>query len=283
MSPRGAAGRSSKAAPPPKLAEYQRKRDFSKTAEPAGGTESRAAAGLSRFVVQKHAASRLHYDFRLEIGGVLASWAVPKGPSMDPADRRLAVHVEDHPIEYFDFEGIIPKGEYGGGTVMVWDWGGVRWHGDPEQMMRKGDIKFDLYGRKLKGAFALVGKPDQENWFLIKKRDDAARPGESITDQERSVLSGRAIEEIAAAQGRVWHSKESAGGTTGDSGLIDLGKARAAGFPSQIEPMLATPGKQPFDDPEWSYELKLDGFRVIALVHGATGRTRAGSSPSCRA
>jgi len=141
---------------PDKLQEYRRKRSFDKTPEPAGKVQP--GRGISRFVVQKHRASRLHYDLRLEIGGVLVSWAVPKGPSLDPTDRRLAVHVEDHPIEYFDFEGTIPKAEYGGGTVMVWDWGGVRWLGhDPEAMMAKHDLKFELFGRKLRGAYAIVG------------------------------------------------------------------------------------------------------------------------------
>jgi bifunctional non-homologous end joining protein LigD len=135
---------------PDKLQEYRRKRSFDKTPEPAG--QVRPRAGISRFVVQKHAASRLHYDFRLEIGGVLVSWAIPKGPSLNPVDRRLAVHVEDHPIEYFDFEGTIPKGEYGGGTVMVWDWGGVRWLGDdPQEMLDRHDLKFELFGRSCAG------------------------------------------------------------------------------------------------------------------------------------
>src|SRR5439155_5697309 len=183
----------------------------------------RAATKPLRFVIQKHAATRLHYDLRLEMAGVLRSWAVPKGPSLDPEDKRLAVLVEDHPLEYFDFEGVIPKGEYGGGTVMVWDWGGVRWlDGDPEAMVERGDVKFELFGRKLRGAFAVVGGRKDDNWFLIKKRDDAARAdGEPVTDLDRSALSGRSMEEIAAAHGRVWHSKESGRGSSGGEGFVD--------------------------------------------------------------
>jgi bifunctional non-homologous end joining protein LigD len=265
---------------PEKLTEYRRKRDFATTAEPAGGKESTATGGLSRFVVQKHAASRLHYDFRLEIDGVLASWAVPKGPSLDPADKRLAVHVEDHPVEYFDFEGTIPKGEYGGGTVMVWDWGGVRWlppHGsgsagapglgdDPQAMVGKGDIKFELYGRKLQGVFALVGGRRGNDWLLIKKRDEAATPGEEVTRFDRSVLSGRTMDEIAAAAGRVWHSKESGKGASGGDGFVDLARAERVRMPATLEPMMAHPGDRPFNDPKWVFEPKMDGFRILALV-----------------
>ncbi|MDP9325516.1 MAG: ATP-dependent DNA ligase, partial [Candidatus Dormibacteraeota bacterium] len=235
----------------PKLKEYRRKRDFEKTTEPAGGKSPTQVAGLSRFVVQKHAASRLHYDFRLEHDGVLLSWAVPKGPSLDPSDKRLAVHVEDHPIDYFDFEGTIPKGEYGGGTVMVWDWGGVRWlpphrsrlaAADVEEMLRRGDLKFELFGRKLKGAFALVGGRNDKDWLLIKKRDYGAKEGYDITEDDRSVLSGRSMEEIAAAAERTWHSNLPAEGQGGHSvDFVDLSKAVKAPFPTSVEPMLATP------------------------------------------
>ena len=252
---------------PDRLTEYRRKRTFDSTPEPAGKVAPKSA-GISRFVVQKHSASRLHYDFRLQHEGVLLSWAVPKGPSLNPAEKRLAVHVEDHPVEYFDFEGRIPKGEYGGGTVMVWDWGGVRWLGeDVDAMLGRGDLKFELYGRKLTGAFALVGgRNGGKDWLLIKKRDEGARE-EPVVDRDRSVLSGRAMEEIASAEERVWHSgvdaRKQVGGSTG---FIDLGKAVEAPFPTTILPMLATPGSDAFDDPKWSYEIKLDGFRTLALV-----------------
>jgi bifunctional non-homologous end joining protein LigD len=251
---------------PDQLSEYRRKRSFGTTPEPAGEVTPRSA-GVSTFVVQKHAASRLHYDLRLEHAGVLLSWAVPKGPSLNPAEKRLAVHVEDHPVEYFDFEGRIPKGEYGGGTVMVWDWGGVRWLGaDVDDMLARGDLKFELYGRKLKGAFALVGGRNGKDWLLIKKRDEGATE-DPVTDLDRSVPSGRSMEEIEAARERVWHSHVDASGQAGGStAFIDLAKAAVAAFPTRLEPMLATPSKEAFDDPKWSYEIKLDGFRTLAQV-----------------
>jgi bifunctional non-homologous end joining protein LigD len=251
---------------PDRLTEYRRKRTFSNTPEPAGKVAPRSA-GISRFVVQKHSASRLHYDFRLEHDGVLLSWAVPKGPSLNPAEKRLAVHVEDHPVESFDFEGRIPSGEYGGGTVMVWDWGGVRWLGeDVDEMLKRGDLKVELYGRKLKGAFAVVGGRTSKDWLLIKKRDEGASE-DPVSDQDRSVLSGRSMEEIAAAEERVWHSNVDARKQVGGStSFIDLAKATEAGFPATAEPMLATAAGAAFDDPKWSYEIKLDGFRTMALV-----------------
>ncbi|HEV1997735.1 MAG TPA: non-homologous end-joining DNA ligase [Candidatus Dormibacteraeota bacterium] len=251
---------------PDRLTEYRRKRTFNATPEPAGKVAPRSA-GISRFVVQKHAASRLHYDLRLEHAGVLLSWAVPKGPSLNPAEKRLAVHVEDHPVEYFDFEGRIPTGEYGGGTVMVWDWGGVRWLGeDVDQMLERGDLKFELYGRKLKGAFALVGGRSGKDWLLIKKRDDGATEA-AVAEQNLSVQSGRAMEEIAAARERVWHSQVDARKQVGGStAFIDLSKASDGPFPTAFAPMLASPSAAVFDDPKWSYEIKLDGFRTIAMV-----------------
>src|SRR4051794_14121087 len=167
------------------LAEYHRKRDFGKTAEPRG--REHPSGATRAFVIQKHAASHLHYDFRLELDGVLLSWAVPKGPSLDPADKRLAMHVEDHPIDYGGFEGIIPAGEYGGGTVMVWDRG--TWHpqGDPRKGYAEGHMKFTLEGEKLRGSWALVrtrgsrygGKSGDKAWLLIKEKDEFARAGET--------------------------------------------------------------------------------------------------------
>src|ERR1044071_8517643 len=166
--------------PPGKLAAYRAKRDFARTPEPAGRVRRRPPAGTHRFVVQRHRARRLHYDFRLEGGGVLASWAVPKGPTLDPKGRQLAVHVEDHPIEYFDFEGVIPKGEYGGGDVIVWDWG--HWtpakDTDASKALAKGDLHFDLDGQKLHGRFVLVRtdrgqtRSKQEQWLMLHKHDD---------------------------------------------------------------------------------------------------------------
>jgi len=193
------------------LSEYRAKRDFTKTAEPSGSTAVRPTKHL-RFVIQKHDATRLHYDLRLELDGVFKSWAVAKGPSLDPKVKRLAVEVEDHPLDYGDFEGTIPKGQYGGGTVMLWDRGYWAPLGDtpPEQQLRKGDLKFVLVGDKLEGSWVLVRiKNDRAgnkrtNWLLIKHRDQIARPdeGDSILAEDRSVASGRAMQDIAAGRGK---------------------------------------------------------------------------------
>jgi bifunctional non-homologous end joining protein LigD len=192
-----------------RLATYRAKRDFAATPEPAG---SEAAAGSGRFVVQRHRASRLHYDLRLEVDGVLASWAVPRGPTLDPKARQMAVHVEDHPVEYFDFEGVIPRGEYGGGDVIVWDWGTWQPSGadDPATAIERGELHFDLQGEKLAGRFVLVrreeGRPGKEQWLLLHKNDDHARPGWDPEDHPRSVKSGRTNDEVAAAPDTLWRS-----------------------------------------------------------------------------
>ncbi len=191
-----------------KLAKYRSMRDFSKTEEPSGTATPHVSA--RSFVIQKHAASRLHYDFRLELDGVLLSWSVPKGPSLSPADRRLAVRTEDHPLDYADFEGIIPKGEYGGGTVCVWDRGTWEPQNDPHEAMRKGRLTFTLAGEKLRGAFHLVRtKPQgkQEGWLLFKSRDEAANENlDIVTARPESVITGRTIDQIATAADRVWRS-----------------------------------------------------------------------------
>jgi DNA ligase D-like protein (predicted 3'-phosphoesterase) len=201
-----------------KLSEYERKRDFSKTAEPSGkkkarGKKTKARRRHPRFTIQKHSATSLHYDLRLEVDGVLASWAVPKGPSLDPRDKRLAMRTEDHPMDYLEFEGVIPKGEYGGGPVIVWDRGVFQnisetKSGKPMKLaeaIEKGDVKFFLLGEKVKGAYALVrtSKPgEREQWLLIKKRDEGAdarrRPTSS---QPESVLTGRTIEQVLKEEG----------------------------------------------------------------------------------
>lgn len=188
------------------LQEYRAKRDFAVTAEPAGGDVTPAG---QRFVVQRHRARRLHYDFRLEVDGVLVSWAVPRGPTLDPAARHTAVHVEDHPIEYIDFEGVIPKGEYGGGDVIVWDRG--TWSGpdDPAGDIARGDLHVDLHGEKLRGRFVLVRRGrdrGKDQWLLIHKNDEHARHGWDPEDHPRSVLSGRTNDEVAAHPEALWQS-----------------------------------------------------------------------------
>jgi bifunctional non-homologous end joining protein LigD len=192
------------------LAEYKAKRDFGKTPEP--GPKRGKAKGNS-FVIQKHAARRTHFDFRLEHDGVLKSWAVTRGPSLDPAQKRLAVRTEDHPLEYGEFEGVIPKGEYGGGPVMIWDRGTWEPIGDPDEGLAKGDLKFRLHGERLNGDYVLVRmKKDRtrgkrENWLLIKKRDDHAGDGSEPTeDFEKSVKSGRSMDEIRTGDSAVWTS-----------------------------------------------------------------------------
>ena len=195
------------------LATYRSKRDFVRTPEPAGGQAARAVQNARRFVVQRHRARRLHYDLRFEIDGVLVSWAVPKGPTLDPSARRNAIHVEDHPIEYIDFEGVIPAGEYGGGDVIVWDSGTWEPHGtdDPAAAVAAGELHAEVYGHKLQGRLVLVrrGEPDgsdKEQWLLLHKRDDHAVDGWDPEDHPRSVISGRTNEEVKADPERLWRS-----------------------------------------------------------------------------
>ena len=204
----------------PPLAEYKRKRDFSKTAEPAGTLTGSASKRGLRFVIQKHAASHLHFDFRLELDGVMKSWAVPKGPSYDPAVRRLAMEVEDHPIEYNTFEGTIPKGEYGGGTVMLWDRGTYEPEGGGgddalRRAYERGDLKIVLHGKRLQGGWVLVRMRRDEGgraqWLLIKHRDDTADPTKDVASEVlTSVTTGRTMEQIASRKGRVWNSDRDA-------------------------------------------------------------------------
>ncbi len=252
------------------LATYRRKRDFGRTPEPSG--EERPSGPPKegrRFVVQRHRATRLHYDFRLEIDGVLMSWAVPRGPSLNPAERRMAVHVEDHPLSYFDFEGVIPKGEYGGGDVIVWDWG--TWEpeetDDPGKAVAKGELKFRLDGEKLRGRFTLVkthsAKSGPDDWLLIHKRDEAADPNWDVDDHPRSVKTGRTNDEVLAGADAVWDSRAPA-----EEAEIDLHGARKAPLPDFVAPMAATPVDRPFDDDDWLFELKLDGYRIEAVIDG---------------
>jgi bifunctional non-homologous end joining protein LigD len=191
------------------LNEYRKKRDFKVTPEPSGDGSRKSKSKPLRYVIQKHRASQLHYDFRLEWNGVMLSWAIPKGPSPDPAVKRLAMQVEDHPVEYSDFEGVISPGEYGGGTVMIWDTGSwVPEVPDVDAALKKGDLKFTLHGKKLKGSWVLVrtrgfGKnPSRSSWLLIKHKDEyAARKGDITVEQPRSAITNRMLAEIARDEG----------------------------------------------------------------------------------
>ncbi|HXV26389.1 MAG TPA: DNA ligase D [Alphaproteobacteria bacterium] len=255
------------------LEEYRRKRNFKKTSEPAGGRVRKAQSAEGRvFVIQKHAARRLHYDFRLELEGVLKSWAVARGPSYDPKDKRLAVHTEDHPVEYGEFEGIIPKGEYGGGTVLLWDQG--RWfpEGDPAQAYADGRLKFRLEGRKMHGRWALIrmgGKSGAggKNWLLIKERDEFANSAFSVVDElPQSVATGRDLDQIAEEKDRIWRSNP---GRYDPSGLPG---ARKGALPDWLEPQLATLVENAPKGERWLHEIKFDGYRALARVE--TGRVR---------
>ncbi len=330
------------------LEEYKRKRRFEETPEPPPKVEKRSK---HRFVVQKHRATRLHYDFRLEMEGVLKSWAVPKGPSLDPGDKRLAMQVEDHPVSYFDFEGIIPGGNYGAGTVMVWDVG--TWEplspkpvngkyeagtdAEASEMLKKGDLKIRLHGEKLNGDFALIHikgrRPGSKGteWLLIKKQDDEAVHGYNIDDYDISALSGKSMAQIAGAEDAAeWKSSRPASRgrvkaawladtlakldkkkvkkkTKGDANgaedkkktkghepppgptstrknisrstatsavsLVDaLHGAVKRSTPTAITPMLATPVEKAFDDPDWLFEIKWDGYRAVAFIE--SGKVR---------
>ena len=263
-----------------KLEEYRRKRQFDRTPEPAGEPDEtkkdrrlpKPKLGLEpvteygdTFVVQKHSATRLHYDFRLAIDGTLKSWAVPKGPSLNSADKRLAVQTEDHPLEYGGFEGKIPEGNYGAGTVMVWDRGTFRVEGklDALKQLERGEIKFSLNGEKLRGSFVLVKlKHSQKGneWLMIKHKDAAEDPGWDIEGHDGSVLTGRTLLEI----------KEELPPRRSASPLqpAELEGARKSAMPARFGPMLATLGEGAFSDPNWLFEIKWDGVRALAWIAG---------------
>lgn len=256
------------------LQRYQEKRDFRATPEPRGRAHARKAQALS-FVIQKHAASHLHYDFRLELDGVLLSWAVPKGPSLDPADKRLAMHVEDHPIEYGGFEGTIPKGQYGGGTVMVWDRGSWEPIGDPRDGYARGHLKFELHGEKLRGRWALVKTHGnrygaRDAWLLIKDMDDFARRGieARVVDSEPdSVLTQRSIDEIAGNAEHEWRSDRSVKANLAAGAIAGAGDdGRTAAMPTRLLPMLATLVKTPPQGDDWLHEVKYDGYRMLCRI-----------------
>jgi DNA ligase D-like protein (predicted ligase)/DNA ligase D-like protein (predicted 3'-phosphoesterase) len=257
------------------LKEYTSKREFERTPEPKPGTEPQVHRRM--FVVQKHAARALHYDLRLELEGVLKSWAVPRGPSLDPSVKRLAVMVEDHPLDYKDFEGVIPEGNYGAGSVIIWDRGFYHHPSTQDETVsgklllegfRKGDMKFVLEGEKLHGEFALVktGK-DGKSWLLLKKKDRNAAQGDVLKDS-RSVVSQKTLEEMLeavksksfvqkkATQIRIHEAVESE----------DLQEAPTKPMPQSVKPMLATPVAAPFDHPDWVFEVKWDGYRAVAEI-----------------
>jgi bifunctional non-homologous end joining protein LigD len=293
------------------LNEYKRKRDFKKTSEP-NGEEAIHPPG-QQFVIQKHAASRLHYDFRLELDGVLLSWAVPKGPSLDPAVKSLAVQTEDHPLSYASFEGIIPADQYGGGTVMVWDHGTWECDGNAASDYRKGKLSFELFGEKLQGGWTLVrmrGKrnEDGKNWLLIKRDDEQARDGDDHDITSRlptSVLTGRSLKQIAADADKVYgkddgsrgsnrksakQPKESNGKrktasgaseskqTSGLESISQLANAKKKPQPSELEPQLPSLVRSIPDSDNWLHELKFDGYRLIAFINDGNVRfmTRRG-------
>ncbi|MEX5219522.1 MAG: DNA ligase D [Nitrospira sp.] len=282
------------------LQRYWKKRNFTETPEPRGTPQP--SSGRLQFVIQKHAASRLHYDFRLELDGTLKSWAVPKGPSLDPAQKRLAVHVEDHPMDYADFEGIIPPKQYGAGTVLLWDRGYWEPIGDAASGYRRGRLKFHLTGKKLRGVWNLVrmsrrSGEDNDNWLLIKENDEEARRGGDgdITLQADSVASGRTMEQIAKGRHRVWHSNRSvesgakaatAGKRTKRSSprrdAIDPAVLPGAAATSQdewITPQLATLVDHVPEGDDWVHELKYDGYRMLCSIRDgkATLLTRNGN------
>lgn len=295
------------------LSTYRAKRDFGKTAEPSGEAKVKAS-NRRRFVIQKHDATRLHYDLRLELDGVFKSWAVTKGPSLNPGDKRLAVEVEDHPLDYGDFEGTIPKGQYGGGTVMLWDRGYWEPEGKktPEEALAKGDFKFTLEGERLHGSFVLVRmKHDRDggkrtNWLLIKHRDDFSvqENGAAVLEEnDTSVASGRTMEAIASGKGRkpkpfmlqggaaeadaVWDStqglaaEERKGGTkiaVRPARKAPVAKRTKSSMPDFIAPQLCKTLTRPPSTDGWIHEIKFDGYRIqMRAQNGAvTLKTRKG-------
>ena len=289
-----------------KLSTYKKKRDFKQTQEPSGSTEVKPSNRL-RFIIQKHDATRLHYDLRLELDGVFKSWAVTKGPSLDPDDKRLAVEVEDHPLDYGDFEGTIPKGQYGGGTVMLWDRGYWEPEGNksPEEALRKGDFKFVLHGKRLHGSFVLVRmRHDRDggkrtNWLLIKHHDDHSveENGAAILDENMtSVASGRVMAQIAAGKGRkpkpfmmasgdveadaVWDSKHglAADERKKNRSSKTVATSTVADLPDFIAPQLCETLDRPPAGDNWLHEIKFDGYRIqMRVANGkATLKTRKG-------
>ncbi len=256
------------------LKEYRQKRDLKKTPEPPPSSGQNNKGKYLVFVVHKHAARRLHYDLRLEMDGVLKSFAIPKGPSLDPSVKRLAVHVEDHPFDYKDFEGVIPKGNYGAGNVIIWDKGfyGSSFSNDKkkgEEFLReglqKGDLKFVLAGSKLKGEFALVKtRWDEKSWLLLKHKDKYTSSGDVLL-QDRSVVTGKTVEELSSEPAAFKSLTSEEKKLVANEPLVSPGAdAPTIPMPHKIIPMLAETAKKPFDHPEWLFEVKWDGYRAIA-------------------
>ena len=268
------------------LAKYRSMRDFALTREPSGKAKASRTDRL-RFVIQKHAATRLHYDLRLELDGVFKSWAVTKGPSLDPHDRRLAVEVEDHPLDYGDFEGTIPKGQYGGGTVQLWDRGYWAPEGDPHAMLKKGDLKFVMEGERLHGSWVLARmkrRPGEkrDNWLLIKHVDATARAADhnQLLAEDRSIASGRSMAEIAAGEGAGPEPFMLATRRAGASDAVWNAAAspRLAAMPKFVEPQLAKAVERPPNGKGWVHEIKFDGYRLQMRIEGGEARlyTRKG-------
>src|SRR5262245_7721434 len=282
------------------LAEYRRKRRFDTTSEPAGKPAKAKRGRRLRFVVQKHAATRLHYDLRLELDGVLKSWAVPKGPSFDSTEKRLAVEVEDHPLEYAKFEGRIPEGEYGAGEVIVWDRGTWTPLGDPHEGLKNGNLKFELKGEKLQGSWVLVRirsreRSNKPNWLLIKHRDEFSRPlneYDVTTVQPRSIKTGRTIEELVEKQnGRAKSARKQVERVVKQRGAAAAKKngksngkprprskrsakgrsvpagAKKAPMPDSVDLQLATLEARVPEGRQWLHEIKLDGYRLICRIN----------------
>jgi bifunctional non-homologous end joining protein LigD len=280
------AKRASKASPRAQLTEYRRKRDFARTKEPSGDTAAPLARpGSLRFVIQKHAARNLHFDLRLELDGVMKSWAIPKGPSLDPSVKRLAMQVEDHPIDYNTFEGTIPKGEYGGGTVMLWDRGtytadAAATPDEEEDAIRqglaRGDLKITFHGARLHGSFALIrmkfsrdgSSPSKPQWLLIKHRDESAKSDDVVAENLTSVESGRTMDEIASGKGKIWRSNRTSDNATAKSRsekkVAATSSTPALSFGS-LEPMYASIGTE-IPGKGWTFEPKYDGIRVLAYT-----------------
>jgi len=265
------------------LRTYRRKRRFERTPEPRGRPRPRRRRGGPAYVIQKHDATRLHFDFRLELDGVMKSWAIPKGPSLDPKVRRLAVHVEDHPIEYNRFEGVIPKGEYGGGPVIIWDRGTWTPEGDARAAYQRGSLTFRLDGEKLQGSWVLVRTKQRqggkEQWLLIKHDDEAARPGAKVDVVDalpRSVVSDRTVEEVGPSFHRSSARRTSPPAASRTAGLPG---ARKASLPARLEPELATLVDEAPGGSDWLHEIKFDGYRALCRIDAGKARlfTRRGN------